>query len=119
MSSIRQMGLARTAKALEITAGTLLEEIVDFSLPFLFVLETGTLELSFEDEVFETLGPGGVCGEESLFFRGKGNVTVRAREDSRGLVLSGQEIRRIPIVEWKVLELYERRLASFGLAGLS
>ncbi len=119
MSSIRQMGLARTAKALDITAGTLLEEVVDFSLPFLFVLETGTLELSFEDEVFETLGPGGVCGEESLFFRGKGNVTVRAREDSRGLVLSGQEIRRIPIVEWKVLELYERRLASFGLAGLS
>ncbi len=119
LSSIRQMGLARTAKALEITAGTLLEEVVDFSLPFLFVLETGTLELSFEDEVFETLGPGGVCGEESLFFRGKGNVTVRAREDSRGLVLSGQEIRRIPIVEWKVLELYERRLASFGLAGLS
>lgn len=119
LSSIRQMGLARTAKALDIKAGTLLEEVVDFSLPFLFVLETGTLELSFEDEVFETLGPGGVCGEESLFFRGKGNVTVRAREDSRGLVLSGQEIRRIPIVEWKVLELYERRLASFGLAGLS
>ncbi len=119
LSSIRQMGLARTSRSLEIPAGTVLDELVDFSLPILFVLETGALDLSFEDEVFETLGPGGVCGEESLFFRGKGNVTVRARTDARGLVLSGQEIRRIPIVEWKVLELYERRLARFALPGLT
>ena len=119
LSSTRQMALARTSHTLEIPAGTVLDEVVDFSLPFLFVLEAGTLDLSFENDVFETLESGGVCGEESLFFHGKGNVTVRARTDSRGLVLSGQEIRRIPIVEWKVLELYERRLARFALPGLT
>ena len=58
------------------------------------------------------MGPGGFCGEENLFFRKGGNLTVRAATRTRGLVIPAKLLLSIPIVGWKLLETYERRMTS-------
>lgn len=43
-------------------------------------------------------------------------MTARAEEDCQWYSITADILRGIPIVEWKMLEVYERRLTSYGSA---
>jgi len=117
VSTLHLTRLARVAQSLDVAQGRSPHEGSP-KPDFLFLVEEGALALEYEGHLVETVGPGGFCGEESLFFRGGGNLTIRALEPTRGLALAAESVRSIPIVGWKLLEAYERRLTSFlGLLG--
>jgi CRP-like cAMP-binding protein len=112
VSSVHLTRIARRAQTLEVAPGQEPQGAGDNLPPFLFLVEEGTLVLGYEGQVIETVGPGGFCGEESLFFRGGGNLTIRALTATRGLAIPAKLLLSIPIVGWKLLETYERRLAA-------
>lgn len=104
--------LARTASRIEVAEGQSPYAEASSKEPFLFLVEDGELVLEHEGVVVETVGPGGSCGEESLFLRGEANFRIRAVRPSKGLKLPALALRSIPIVGWKLLESYERRLTA-------
>jgi len=112
VSSVHLTRLARQARALEVAAGQSPEQAAGSPDPFLFLVEEGNLVLEFEGQPIEGVGSGGFCGEESLFFRGGGNIAIRADTPTRGLMIPARLLLSIPIVGWKLLETYERRLAA-------
>lgn len=112
VSSVHLTRIARQARALTVPEGQAPHQAAESTAPFLFLVEEGELSLDFEDRVLETVGPGGFSGEESLFFRGGGNMTIRALCSTRGLMIPAKLLLSIPIVGWKLLETYERRLAA-------
>jgi hemerythrin len=112
VSSVHLTRIARKAKAHWVAKGQPPFEPAKDPSPFLFLVERGSLVLEFEGKVVETIGPGGFCGEEGLFFRGGGNLSVRATVDTHGLAIPSKLLLSIPIVGWKLLETYERRLTS-------
>jgi len=113
VSTVHLTRLARLARSLEVPVGASPDQVAGAKGPFLFLVEEGDLTLEFEGQRIESVGPGGFCGEESLFFRGGGNIGIRAAVPTRGLVIPAQPLLAIPIVSWKLLETYERRLTSF------
>jgi hypothetical protein len=40
--------------------------------------------------------------------------TARAEKTSELLMIPGEVLKNIPIIEWKILEIFERRLSAFG-----
>ena len=112
VSSVHLTRIARQARSLDVAVGQSPEQAVGISDPFLFLVESGTLSLEFESRPIEEVGPGGFCGEESLFFRGGGNMAIKAATATKGLAIPAKLLLAIPIVGWKLLETYERRLAA-------
>jgi len=113
VSSVHLTRIARQAQYLQVEPGQSPQQAAGSPAPFLFLVEEGELTLAFEGQVIEAVVPGGFCGEESLFFRGSGNIAIRASRPTRGLVIPAKLLLSIPIVGWKLLETYERRLAAF------
>jgi len=111
VSTVHLTKIARQAHTLEVAVGASPYDRAE-GLAFLFLVQEGALVLEYEGQPVETVGPGGFCGEESLFFRGAGNLSIRALETTRGLRIPAAQLRAIPIVGWKLLETYERRLTS-------
>jgi CRP-like cAMP-binding protein len=62
------------------------------------------------------IGPGGVFGEESVFFGRPSLMTAVVVEEGEFLSIPRETIQNVPIVEWKLLEAYERRITRFGLS---
>ena len=112
VSSVHLTRIARQARSLTVPGGQDPHQAAGKTPPFLFLVEEGLLSLGYEGQELETVGPGGFCGEESLFFRGGGNLTIRAHDVTRGLAIPAKLLLSIPIVGWKLLETYERRLAA-------
>lgn len=113
VSSVHLTKIARQARYLTVAEGQSPQQAAGSPAPFLFLVSEGGLTLEFEGRIIETVGPGGYSGEESLFFRGGGNIGIRAVAPTRGLAIPAKFLLSIPIVGWKLLETYERRLAAF------
>jgi len=112
VSSVHLTRIARKARNLEVPVGPLSLKPDAGSENALFLVEEGNLALEFEGRTVETVGRGGFCGEENLFFRGGSNLAVKATTRTRGLSIPSRELLGIPIVSWKLLETYERRMTS-------
>ena len=111
VSSIQQTRIARRAKLVELKTGEEPQAGTGTS-PHLYLVEEGLLILQYKDEVVETVGPGCFCGEESIFFRGGGGVSARSVVPTRMLAIPSDILMEIPIVGWKLLETYERRVTA-------
>lgn len=112
VSSVHLTRLARKVQSREVPAGQPPFEPGETDDPSLFLVEEGELTLEFDGKPLETIGPGEFCGEENLYFRGGGNLTARANVPTRGLLIPTKLLVAIPIVGWKLLETYERRMTS-------
>jgi hemerythrin len=82
----------------------------------LVVARSGRASVLIEGSEVDTIGPGGVFGEESVFFGRPSLMTATAIEEGEFLSIPRETIRNVPIVEWKLLETYERRITRFGLS---
>ena len=78
--------------------------------PDLFLLESGGLELYSDGKTIETVSTGGFCGEESVLYGKSALFKARFTKESKGCHISADLLEDIPIVQWKLLETYERRL---------
>jgi len=80
----------------------------------LFLVRSGSFDVFIEEIPVDRIGVGDFFGEECVFFSGASLMSARATEDSECYLLKAELLRDIPIVEWKMLECYERRLTSYG-----
>ncbi len=83
--------------------------IESFTGSFVFVLESGHLEL-FKDSFKEDMRPGSFCYEDNVMndHRPLG-LHIKALEPSAGFLIPHVVLKDIPAVEWKLLETYKRR----------
>ncbi|OIQ85575.1 bacteriohemerythrin [mine drainage metagenome] len=84
-------------------------ETVDVRNCLSFV-KNGTAELAIGGDVMELLGPGDVFGEEVSVFDSPALFSVRAGSDLEILMLPAATVRDVPVMRWKLLESYERRM---------
>jgi hemerythrin len=84
--------------------------------PSLGLVHSGSLELRIDGQPVDRAGPGDFFGEESIFFSGGSLISACALEDCECWFIAGKTLREVPIIEWKMLETYERRLTSYGNA---
>jgi hemerythrin len=82
----------------------------------LVVARTGRASILIEGSEVDSIGPGGVFGEESVFFGRPSLMTAAVVEAGEFLSIPRAAIKNVPIVEWKLLETYERRITHFGLS---
>ncbi|KGE71719.1 cyclic nucleotide-binding domain-containing protein [Spirochaeta lutea] len=91
------------------------DRIKNFDESSLFLVKSGRGRVLMDDREIEVLGPGDFFGEESIFFGKTGSLfSLVLDEDSQLFVIKGSALRDIPIIEWKIVETYERRLRAFG-----
>lgn len=82
--------------------------------PSLIILRDGICEIYIDDKITDRIEAGGFFGEENIFYNGGSMARAKAVVDADCYIISGTLLRNIPIVEWKMLEVYERRLTSYG-----
>ncbi len=81
--------------------------------PSLMVLARGELDIAVGSQLIETLRPGGFWGEERIVSAAPGFGIAQAVTDCTYLVVPSKVLADIPIVQWELLEAFERRLRSF------
>jgi len=79
-------------------------------LSYLNVIITGNVTTMVGDELIDTLGPGDFLAEESGVFNIPCMYRIRADEDTEVYQIKGEVLREIPIVMWKLLESYQKRV---------
>jgi hemerythrin len=82
----------------------------------LVVARTGRASILIESSEVDAIGPGGIFGEESVFFGRPSLMAAKVTEAGEFLSVPRATIKNVPIVEWKLLETYERRITRFGLS---
>ncbi len=101
-------GIARAMNRIELDEG---QEVPAFHEPQLMMLEKGSVALKREGRMIETLLPGAFFGESSLVQKGcQDGYSGLCQEPCRLITMPGQAIRGIPILEWKLMDLCEKRL---------
>ncbi|MGK5092935.1 cyclic nucleotide-binding domain-containing protein [Deltaproteobacteria bacterium TL4] len=76
----------------------------------LYLLEQGQFNLFSENQVIDTLGWGDFCGEDTVIFQMPSCFQVRAIRPSRAYFLPEEVLAHIPSVQWKLIEIFERRM---------
>jgi hemerythrin len=82
----------------------------------LVVARTGRASILIESSEVDSIGPGGIFGEESVFFGRPSLMAAKVTEAGDFLSVPRATIKNVPIIEWKLLETYERRIMRFGLS---
>ncbi len=111
VSSAVHIRMTRSMKSEVLRAGT--------SIPageHIVVARTGAARILIDGAEVDLIGPGGVYGEESVFFGRPSLMTAEVTETGEFLSIPAETARNVPIVEWKLLEIYERRITRFGSA---
>ena len=112
--SLHRLGqVADAARALNIADG---QSLPDSNA--LYLLHRGTLVLLDRNgTALEQVAPGGFAGEECCLGRPQPPWRWQAQGDCELFAIDTADLRGIPVVLWKMLEIHERRLRSIELAG--
>ncbi len=81
--------------------------------PELLLLASGEVDIVMGARLIETIGPGGFWGEERVASAAPTLCTARAASDSVFYAIPADILTNIPVVQWDLLEAFERRLRSF------
>jgi len=101
--------LARSARRLKLAAGAALPP----GAKALYLLLGGSLDLvQRSGKILETVVAGGFAGEDACLDRSAPDWTVRAKEPCDLVAFAPADLRHIPVVLWKLLEVHERRLRA-------
>jgi hemerythrin len=96
---------------LHVSKGEKYDNVQDQSL---IIVVSGRLEIRINGVTVDTIGKGDFFGEECVFFTGGNMMSAIAIEDCECYTIGANRLRDIPIIEWKMLEVYERRLTVYG-----
>ncbi|MFA6449299.1 MAG: bacteriohemerythrin, partial [bacterium] len=78
--------------------------------PGLFLLSEGYMQIFAGNKLIEPMSPGDFAGEESVLYDIPLLFKARALSDSKLFVIPGEKISYIPVVQWKMLETFDRRM---------
>lgn len=111
VSSMLQNRIAKSMKLVKVSQGEDLSAGKDMKL---YILKKGSVQIFIDNKLVDTMKPGSVFGEESVFLKESSLFSAKTVKDSVLYLISDKIIREIPIIEWKMLETFERRLQAFG-----
>ncbi|MBL8968219.1 MAG: cyclic nucleotide-binding domain-containing protein [Spirochaetaceae bacterium] len=111
ISSAVQLRVARSVSAVALETGA---PLPDAKVPSIVVSRTGELRISIDACEVDRVGSGGFYGEESLFLDRPALMSAEVVAGGEFLYVPAAAIRDVPIVEWKLLEEYDRRITRFG-----
>jgi len=83
--------------------------------PELYLLKKGSIHILFEQILLDEVQPGEFFGEENIILKSSQLFTAKVMEKSKIYCIPGTSLTNIPIVEWKLLEMYEKRIKSIGM----
>lgn len=78
----------------------------------LYLLKDGEVEIYSGGKTIETLVPGGFFGAELILLEAAQLLEASATKTSEIYRIPGEILKDIPIVRWKLLETYERRMKA-------
>jgi hemerythrin len=113
VSSAAHSAMSRALSSERLRAGDPLTTADGASL---VVARSGKARILIEGSEVDVIGPGGVFGEESVFFGRPSLMNAEVLEEGEFLYVPRETVKNVPIVEWKLLETYERRITRFGLS---
>ncbi len=111
VSSVIQNRIAQEMIRLHLAKGKRLH--VD-EKPALYMVFKGRMRVFFEETPVDVLQPGDFFGEESILLGSATLFTAKAEKNTDLLAIPSDGLKNIPIIEWKILEIFERRLSAFG-----
>lgn len=76
--------------------------------PALYLVREGEVEISSGGKRIEAIQPGGFFGEECLILEKPALLEARAAKDSIVCRIPGKLLENIPVIQWKMLETFER-----------
>ncbi len=82
------------------------------SEPKLCLVKSGKIDLIVGGKVIDTLSPGDFFNESTLLFDTPSLCKAQAAPDATIYTIPGAILADIPIVRWKLLETYEKRLSK-------
>jgi hemerythrin len=107
MSSTRQNAIAAAMSMQKYPAGTIVRPA---SAPRLSLLKSGRLDLTIGDHTVEKLAPGGFFCESTVLFNIPCLFKAVVTKDAQVYHIPAEVLADIPIIRWKLLEVYETRL---------
>lgn len=90
------------------------EEIGGRDNSHVWIIVSGELAVLAGGDEVQRIGPAEVFGSEAVHAPGHGILTARARKSTKLVRLPAAAVERVPVVRWRLLELYERRLTLAG-----
>ena len=76
----------------------------------LYIVKKGRVETVFAGKAVEFLHSGNFFGEDTVLFGSKPNKRLKVLSNSEIYTVPGSVISEIPVVRWKLMETYQRRL---------
>jgi hemerythrin len=102
-----QNRIAQQLEAIECAAGKILPMN---GKPGLFLLAEGHMQIFAENKLIEPMSPGDFAGEETILFDIPLLFRARALSNAKLFIIPGERISGIPVVQWKMLETFDRRM---------
>ncbi len=110
ISSSITAGLARAIRRFSLHPGDRIEP----DPAELCLVHEGSLAVFIAEAPVDRVGPGGIFGEEGILLRSSSVSSAVAETEVEAFALPSAALERIPAIEWKLLETYERRIHAFG-----
>ncbi len=99
--------IAQTMVKVDLDAGAVIAEEVAGCI---FLITAWSVRLYADDREFELLGEGDVCGEACMLMGDSKVISAVTASKTSGFTIPADSIESIPIVRWKLLELFNRRI---------
>ena len=106
-----QNEIARVMRKETAPAGTVIDKSMSTDL---YLLEKGKVELRTDDTRIESLGPNDYFGEEGILMGTASVFTATVLEDADYYIIPGSVLKKIPIVQIKLLEEFKKRMSNFA-----
>lgn len=84
----------------------------------IYIVKSGKLELYLENQIIDTLTEGGFWGESLILFQTKSIFELKVVEDSIVYFIDSSEVMNIPVILWKLLATYQKRMQTIFNPGL-
>ncbi|MBF0288749.1 MAG: cyclic nucleotide-binding domain-containing protein [SAR324 cluster bacterium] len=109
LSYLAQNRIANVMEEISYSPGDIISG--QFHSAILLVIK-GSIELHTDEKHIETLTTGGCIGEEEVLFNTPSHFHIKATEDTDVYQIPGNLLLDIPIVRWRLLEIFEKRLQA-------
>lgn len=85
---------------------------------FLAILKSGEADVYYDTSLVDTLAAGDFFGEESVLLGSSNIFKAVAVKPVELMLIPGASLKGIPIIEWKIMEAFEKRLKAVGQLGV-
>ncbi len=111
ISSIIQHWIAKKIRILRLNPD---EELLSGDNKEIVLIFNGEADIMAEDTILETIKTGDFFGEETFLLDSSNIFSFHAKTPVELALIPCDALKNIPIVEWKLYEVFEKRLQLFG-----